>query len=424
MNPRFRFIALAAALLSAASLPAQDFGDLFGNFFGTPRQQVQSKPRGGAEFVYDVNFNFAFVNNEFDASGGWFIPSATIAAARITPYVGFEIDRGVYGTHRIMTGIDVLKNFGANPTSYGAESDPSLENKALLREITLWYQYRRKFGKTDFLAVAGVFPRHLCGGKYTTAVFSDGVRFFDNNAEGMMLKWRRPRSNYEVILDWNGLYGTDRREQFNILSYGECYLTDRLYLGWQGMFHHYANSANVGGVVDDHLINPFVAYDLTKAVPVEVLTVSVGAYLGYQCDRRYLEDVKTPLGASLVTDVRNWRVGLRNELYYGENLLPFFYDKDNGGNMYGTNLYCRSGAWKVSRNGTPGFYDNVELYWKPVVSEFVYIKISAMAHFNPTFSGWQQLVILNFDLEKIGKQPTAARKQRRQQERRPQNYYL
>ena len=423
MSAFFRFLTLSAAMFSAALLPAQGLGDFFGNFFGTPLETEQTAP-GGAKFVYDVNFNYAFVNNEFDASDGLFVPSGTVAAARVSPYAGLEINRGVYGTHRLMAGIDVMKNFGENPTSFGAENDPSLENKALFREITLWYQYARKFGKTGFMAAAGVFPRHLCGGKYTTAVFSDGVRFFDNNAEGLMLKWNRPRSNYEVILDWNGLYGTDRREQFNILSYGECYLTGRLYLGWQGMFHHYANSVNAGGVVDDHLLNPFVAYDFTGTVPVEVLTLSAGAYLGYQRDRRISNSLKTPFGGSIVADVRNWRVGLRNELYYGHDLMPFFNDTDNAGIMYGTNLYMRSGSWKVSTDGAPGIYDNAELYWKPVISEFVYIKISAIAHFQPGFVGWQQLLILNFDLEKIGKQPAPARKKGRQQERQPHNYYL
>lgn len=423
MSHLLRSVTLSAALFSAAMLSAQGIGDFFGNFFQNPRP-VESSGREGAKFVYDVNFNYAFVNNEFDASDGYFVPSGTIAAARLTPYIGFEINRGAFGSHRLMAGIDVLKNFGANPISYGAENDPSLENKALLREVTLWYQYARKFGKTDFFAAAGVFPRQLCRGKYTTAVFSDGVRFFDNNAEGLMLRWKRPRSNYEVILDWNGLYGTDRREQFNVLTYGECYLSEHLYLGWQGMFHHYANSANVGGVVDDHLLNPFVAYDFTKSVPVEVLTVSAGAYLGYQRDRRKGKEYKTPLGGSLVTDVRNWRVGLRNELYYGADLMPLFNDTDNAGIMYGANLYFRSGSWKISKDGKPGFYDNAELYWRPLISEFVDIKISAIAHFLPGFIGWQQLVILNFDLEKIGRQPATAKKQRREQERRPQNYYL
>ena len=404
MRLALRFFSLSLLLLPVR-LSAQGIDDFFERFFQQrPRVQVEAAPEnkssGEVKLDYNVHMDYAFVNNEFDRSSSFFIPTGTIAAARVSPYIGLKIDRGELGRHRLMGGIDIMKNFGENPISWGAETSPSLENLALFREITLWYQYTRQFGETTFNMAAGVFPRHLCGGKYTTAVFSDGVRFFDNNAEGLLLKWNREKSNYEVILDWNGLIGHDRREQFNILSYGECYLKDWLQLGWQGMFHHYANSAAACGVVDDHFLNPFVTFNFAKMTSMQALSLSAGPFLAYQRDRRK-ENYDIPLGADFVLKAKKWDVGLRYEFYYGEDMMPLFGMTDNAGIAYGTNLYTRSGAWRISKDGSPSHYQNAEIYWEPRLAEFVHIKVSAIAHMNKEFIGWQQLLILNFDLDAL-----------------------
>lgn len=404
MRFSLRFVSLFIFLIPA-TLSAQDIDDFFGRFFGQrPKVQVEVSPdkksAGEVALDYNVHMDYAFVNNEFDRSSNFFIPSGTIAAARISPYIGLKIDRGQNGKHRVMGGIDIMKNFGENPISWGAETDPKLQNLSLFREITLWYQYTRQFGKTTFNMAAGTFPRHLCGGKYTTAVFSDGVRFFDNNAEGLLLKWNRVESNYEIILDWNGLIGVDRREQFNILSYGECWIKDWLQFGWQGMFHHYANSAAARGVVDDHFINPFVTFNFAKMTSMQALSLSAGPFLSYQRDRRY-EDYKVPVGADLVLKAKKWDVGLRYEFYYGGDMMPLFGMSDNAGIAYGANLYTRSGAWRISKDGSPSHYQNAEIFWEPRIAEFVHVKVSAIAHMNTEFIGWQQLLILNFDLDAL-----------------------
>ena len=391
-----RFIIISLLMLPTA-MSGQDIGDFFGRFFEKPEVKTDNSE---VKLDYNVHMDYAFVNNEFDRSYSYYIPSGTIAAVRVTPDIGLKIDRGDMGKHRIMGGIDIMKNFGENPISWGVENDPNLENLALFREITLWYQYTRKFGGTTFNMAAGVFPRHLCGGKYTTAVFSDGVRFFDNNAEGLLMKWNREKSNYEVILDWNGLIGVDRREEFNILSYGECYLKDWLQLGWQGMFHHYANSAAARGVVDDHMLNPFLTFNFAKMTSMQALKLSVGPFLSYQRDRRY-ENYTTPRGADFVLTAKKWDVGLRYEYYYGDDIMPLYDMTDAAGIKYGSNLYFRSGAWRISKDGSSSYYQNAELFWEPQIAEFVHIKLSAIAHINQEYLGWQQLLIINFDLDAL-----------------------
>ena len=82
-------------------------------------------------------------------------------------------------------------------------------------------------------------------------------------------------------------------------------------------------------------------------------------------------------------------------------MMPLVGMTDNAGIAYGTNLYTRSGAWRISKDGSPSHYQNAEIYWEPRLAEFVHIKVSAIAHMNKEFIGWQQLLILNFDLDAL-----------------------
>lgn len=68
------------------------------------------------KFAYDVDFEMNFDNREF--VGNRFSKSMTIFGARLTPSVGITVpqpDKGMM--HRLMAGIDVMKDFGASPLS-------------------------------------------------------------------------------------------------------------------------------------------------------------------------------------------------------------------------------------------------------------------------------------------------------------------
>ena len=395
MIRRLFAIAVMAALPlhAAAQFPRSFFDGLFGS-----REQVETRrAKQPLEFDYNVHADWFFVNNEYGASDESYDPSRTMTGIRVTPSLGLRYTHKA-GVHRLMGGIDLLKEFGANPVGRGAESSVRQENWDIFREITLFYQFSGGWGKTSFTGVAGAYPRYLTEGKYTTAILSDKVRFYDNNLEGLLLKFRRPRSYYEVGADWNGKYGTDRRERFNIFSYGDVYLAKWLHFGWQAMFQHYAGSVNVKGVVDDHFLNPWLKFDFTPYVPLQEFSLQTGAFAAYQFDRRAGGSPVFPLGADVVLDVRNWGVGVRNEAYYGKGLLPFWFDTDAAGNMYGPDLYYRSTFWRM--DSIP-FYDRLEVYWTPRITDFLRAKVSAVFHFGDAYFGWQQIATLIFDLDAL-----------------------
>ena len=408
------FILIAAAL-SLASLPlkGQDSLAVAGKIPEQVRNDgtvvrndgtVVRNDRTVVRFDYNVRFDWFFVNNEYSASQDAYGPSRTMTGLRLTPLAGLRIDQPNGMKHRLLAGIDIEKDFGANPFGTGAEGDPKQLTWNLFREIKIYYTFEAQFKKTDFSFVAGIYPRSETRGKYTTAVLSDPVRFYDNNLEGLLLRFRRPKSYYEVGLDWNGKYGDVRHERFNIFSYGDVYILPWLHFGWQGMFQHYAGSKQQKGVVDDHFLNPYFTFDFAPMSGLQALNLSVGPFVGYERDRRWKE-VKVPWGVDAVTEIRHWNVGIRNEFYYGTSIMPFYAVEDSNGVPYAGNLYMRGAYWQVRTDPEqlPACYDRLEAYWQPRISDWLRIRIAAVAHFNQGFSGWQQIATLLFDLDTLMK---------------------
>lgn len=96
-------------------------------------------------FAYDVDFQMNFDNREYYRSR--FSNSMTIFGARLTPSVGLELPQPELNmNHKLMVGIDVMKNFGASPISRMLspdESSQTLTNKELFREISFYYRRYR-----------------------------------------------------------------------------------------------------------------------------------------------------------------------------------------------------------------------------------------------------------------------------------------
>ena len=154
-------------------------------------------------FAYDVDFETRFDNREYYRSA--FSPSMTVFGARLTPSVGLDIYQNKDMSHRLMVGIDVMKDFGASPVSKlltGGNDTPETSqrqnNAGLFREMTLYYNLDVYTGKAGVQLYAGIFPRRAVQGEYSDVFFSDSLRFYDNNIEGILLRIRNPRTYWEV----------------------------------------------------------------------------------------------------------------------------------------------------------------------------------------------------------------------------------
>ena len=328
---------------------------------------------------WDLRFQGTFINDEFDISDQILAPSGTLGAARISPYIGLVFA----DNHRVKAGLDLIKDFGVG------DEKPFFEP-------ALWYQYDSDGG---FRFAGGVFPYALLGGFYSTAIWSDENRFYDAHVDGFLVSWQGEHSLYEICLDWFGKYGENRREQFLVMSYGKCAITSWFSLNWEGMMHHYASSDAVKGVVDDHLIHPYLQFEFSPLVPLDRLELSLGGMIGYQWDRRF-DERYFPKGADAIVDIRKWGFGVRNQFYYGQSQAPYFHAVDDAGDEYGTDLYIRSSWWQIRTDGQPGLYDRLDAYWMKSLNDWVDIGFHAVFHFDHLgLLGTQQMLQASVNLE-------------------------
>lgn len=343
-------------------------------------------------FAYDLNFDMQFDNREFYKSA--YTSSMTIFGTRLTPSVGVALEQKNGTRHRLMAGIDILKNFGA-----------ANENSELFKEMTLYYNVQKQLCKTGFEMVAGVFPRRFAEGSYSQAFYSDSLRFYDNNLEGLLLKFSRPKAHFEIGCDWMGMFDTYSRERFQIFSAGEGQVLSFMSIGYAASLYHFSCSGVSDGVVDNALVNPYMRFDLASKANLQTLSVRLGWLQALQNDRAYVGHYVFPGGAEVVMEVQKWNVGVKNDMFIGKNMMPYYNTIDNAGYKYGSLLYMGSPfyrVWDDARDGV-GLADRLEIYYAPKFgSPYLDLKVSAVFHFDgEKYCGCRQMVSLNFNLEEL-----------------------
>lgn len=353
-------------------------------------------------FVYDVDFEMNFDNRELYRSA--FSESMTIFGARLAPAVGLSFSESESTSHFIMAGIDVMKDFGASPVSavlaggQTAETDSKLNNLSLFREITLYYNLEKKAGDTDISIYAGIFPRRKMEARYSRAFFSDSLRFYDNNLEGILLQFRRPKAFFEVGCDWMGKYGDARRERFMVYSGGEGKVASVISIGYSGYMYHFANSRQVKGLVDNILINPYAVLDLSGQTGMQAFSLTLGYLQAFQHNRMQVGHYVFPGGVHLDAELRKWDVAIRNMAYYGNDLMPYYNFHDMNGTKYGNDLYLGDPFYRVhdDNSGRADIYDRLEFCYEPQIGRYMKMKVAAIFHFNGFhYSGCQQMVGIN-----------------------------
>lgn len=370
---------------------------------------AEDKPR--VRLAYDLGFEMKFDNREYYESD--FSSSMTIFGARLTPAVGLSLSEKCGAEHRLMFGVDVMKDFGASPVSELAaggqtqETASRLNNLGLFREILLYYRYDKLIGKTALEIHAGIFPRKAMQEEnYSQAFFSDSLRFYDNNLEGLLLKFHRPKADFEVGCDWMGQYGLARREKFMIFTSGEGRILPFMSIGYAGYMLHYANSHMARGLVDNILFNPYMRFDLGEKTGLQRLSFRLGWLQAMQRDREYDGVFVFPGGIEFDQEFRHWNAGVNNRLYCGTGLMPYYNNVDNAGLKYGSSLYLGDPFYRVHDDDSSGagIYDRLEVFYEPSLGKFLKFRISALFHFHKAgYSGCSQMIGLSFDLNELWK---------------------
>lgn len=344
------------------------------------------------QFAYDLDFEMRFDNREFYRSR--FSESMTIFGVRLTPSVGIRIEQDNGLKHKLMAGIDVMKDFG-----------DSVACRDLFHELTLYYNVEKQVGESGLELYAGIFPRKFLDGRWTQAFFSDSLSFYDNNLEGILLKLKRPKAHFELGADWMGLTGEWRRERFMIFSSGEGQVLPLTTFGYSFYVYHYAGSRNVRGVVDNILINPYVRLDLGEKMGMQKFSMTLGWLQALQNDRRNVGRYVFPGGGEFDLEMGHWNFGVHNRFHYGTDIMPYYNSLDAGGFKYGCNsLYLGDPFYRVNDRGErkAGMYDRLEIFYAPKIGKYLEINVSAILHFNEFhYSGFQQMVGVRFNLNEL-----------------------
>lgn len=346
-----------------------------------------------AEFTYDVDFEMKFDNREYYKSA--FSESMTIFGARLTPSVGLLLPQPEVGMdHRLMVGIDVMKDFGALMGQ---------NNVALFREMTFYYNLKKQSERAGLEVYAGIFPRRAAEGAYSDMFFSDSLKFYDNNFEGLLVKVRRPNAYWEVGCDWMGQFGKETKERFMVFSSGCRHVNSFFDVGYSAYMYHFAGSEKARGVVDNILLNPFVRFDLAETLGFQEFSLRVGWLQSLQHDRVFVGHYVFPGGGEVDLGLKKWNVGLHGKMFYGTDMMPYYNCLDAGGDKYGTRLYFGDPFYRVHDDGTtgPGLYNRLDFFYEPYVGKNLTVMVSARFHFHgASYSGCQQVVGVRFNLNK------------------------
>ena len=317
----------------------------------------------GQKFVWNVNLESQFDNREYNSPYNW---SQTLFGVRGTPEIGLG-----WLDNAVKVGATGIVEFGSR----------SFERRP---EMVLYYNYN-----TDrFNISGGIFPRNQTIGRYSTAFFSDSVRFYDPNISGLLAQIYGRVGYFEFACDWDSRQTDTRREKFTLFSAAEA-RCGVMFAGYNFSMHHHAGTATGGWVTDNVWLYPYLGVNLNSLVPMQELWIQAGWLLTAQNDRNFVGKYVTPGGAQIELTAQKWGLGVYNTTYIGKDLMPYY-------SSYGAGLYWGD-SFYATRNG---MYNRLELYWSPLRRRDMDLRVSSVHHYDGKTWSWQQMVTFGVFLDR------------------------
>lgn len=401
---------VAAAFFMCTASYAQSLFDYFSDFVQTP--QESSKSEKAMEFDYDIDFDYYTDIRSFGYSSDLFKSSININRARFSPAFGIKARQNDNITHRLLAGVNLTKELGANPTLMSkysdAEAKESQINSALFKEIFYYYNLQARLGRGRLDLFAGIYPRSEMEGGYGKAFFSEDVLMSDPNIEGLLLKYRTPRFFAEAGGDWSGDKGLDRYERYTLFTAGAYSFTGWLSAGWEATYMRVGSSFIFPCSFDNIMGSPYIRMDFGRTLGMQELSLKANALASMQIDRNIESGYHIPMGGEATFRVKNWSIGIEDTFFYGDNMMPYLSDSYAGEtnlSKYRSLLYLGEPFYFTHRGFASG-YDRVEFFYEPEISNALKLKLSAVGHFIfpsteafGSFAGWQAKVSLVFNLD-------------------------
>lgn len=280
--------------------------------------------------VWDIDFKTIFDNREGESEVS---AAKTFFMTQLSPSIGLSI---LDGKHTVMGGVSWTQPIGNEWN--GHRISP-----------TLYYQYSSN-GIKGFL---GMFPRTGLYRDLPDYIWNDSIRYVQRNIRGAGIVAEGRHGFFQAIVDWRGMQSEKQREAFNIIAMGEWRKaeTSSISFGGVAMMNHLARRIGVDaendGVVDNFMVNPYIAIDFLPSVPsLNEFNLQIGTLGSLTRDRNADNKWKVPFG--FWTDLRlRWKwLSLREEFYAGDRLFPYYnvygHLLDQGEPYYSAKSYSRT----------------------------------------------------------------------------------
>lgn len=255
------------------------------------------------KFVYDIDFLTFFDNRESRIPS---YPSKTLFGMRLSPEIGFEINDSTYGNHKLMAGASYTQPFGSQWTDIKIRP-------------TIYYSYRQQ----GFDLSLGFVPWRNIRTSLPDYLFSDSLRYFSPNIQGVHFGYSSRHGFAEFICDWRGMQSPETREAFRLLLAGK-YHHQWLFAGGNAQLNHLASRLNAyDGVCDDITAQPFVGVNFSQLTPLDTLALRTSYIISYQRERR--TNTLYIAHGFLAELSLKWRfLAVENNLYIGNPLMPLY----------------------------------------------------------------------------------------------------
>lgn len=363
-------ISALVLLISAFSLAAHSGDSTRTNKTVKPAHKVSLAWQAGAETYFD--------NTEYGASDHW-QTSETLFGIRATAAVGLKLGTDSTARSSFLAGLSPLYNFGGG----------------WVLQPLLYYKLEAPLKHCTFNILAGAFPRKESKAFYSRAFFSDYNRYIDAVYDGIQFSWDAPKYYVELGVDWMGMIrpaAPATREEFKVYSGGHYDVCKWFRAAYSAYLHHYACSYQVGNVVDDARVNPYLDFEFGSFAHMQSLLLRTGFIAGYHNDRALSDALSIPVNGNVYLCLKNWNVTIDNELYFGQDMLPLYNVISPDGTAYGSALYMADPLLRKRGEGRMTYFDRVGIAYKPRIVKGLDLELRVNFDFNEGYLGTQQII--------------------------------
>lgn len=351
-------------------------------------------PSKAIEPYWNIDFSSVFDNREGDKD---ITATKTYFFTNLAPEVGVTFNGG---QDRLAGGVVWHQPIGSEWD--GHRISP-----------TLYYRHEQQSWRFSM----GMFPRRQLIEEMPGFLWSDSLSYHQNNIRGVLVQYVGEKGYFDAYVDWRGMQSRKQREAFNIVFHGQMSPRNNWFgFGAYAQMNHYALQKNAPAdqhIVDNFLVNPYLAADLGSKTALDSLNIRAGLLMTIERNRAVREaGWKTPAGIYL-SAVGEWKwFGVKNTLYAGGELFPSYnypgahFADDSAPHATEEDLLDNPVVYSILGPGLyqgepfyrKKFYDRLDIYGYILRNDHVSLQASLNFNFTPGSMIFYQRLLLRITL--------------------------